>query len=53
MVGDSAANDIGGGRAMGFRTVWVHRGRSWELDEFAPDHVVADVPGAVEVLSGG
>jgi putative hydrolase of the HAD superfamily len=51
MVGDSAANDVGGGRTMGFRTVWVERGRQWELADFAPDHAVADVPAAVDVLT--
>lgn len=47
MVGDTAGADIGGGRAAGLRTAWVHHDRSWpaELDE--PDHIVA---GAVEVV---
>jgi putative hydrolase of the HAD superfamily len=50
MIGDSVLNDIGGGRSMGFRTVWVQRGREWDHPEFEPDHEVADVPAAVEVL---
>jgi putative hydrolase of the HAD superfamily len=50
MTGDSAPNDIGGARALGFSTVWVHRGRSWAEDAFRPDHTVDGVPAAVEVL---
>jgi putative hydrolase of the HAD superfamily len=53
MVGDSAHNDIAGGRGMGFRTVWLERGRRWEHEEFAPDHIVPDVPAAVKVLTAG
>jgi HAD superfamily hydrolase (TIGR01549 family) len=53
MIGDSVLNDIGGGRRMGFRTVWVQRGRVWDHPEFEPDHEVADVPAAVEVLVAG
>lgn len=50
MTGDSAANDIGGARALGFTTVWVHRGRSWPEEDFHPDHTVDGVPAAVDVL---
>lgn len=50
MTGDSAPNDIGGARALGFSTVWVHRGRTWAEEDFAPDHVVDGVPAAVEIL---
>lgn len=52
MVGDSAVNDIGGAMAVGFGTIWVHRGRQWAEEADPPDHVVPDVPAAVEVLSG-
>jgi FMN phosphatase YigB (HAD superfamily) len=50
MVGDSAAADITGGRAAGLRTVWVDRGRRWPEDDGAPDHVVGDAAGAIELL---
>jgi putative hydrolase of the HAD superfamily len=50
MTGDSGPNDIGGARALGFSTVWVHRGRPWAEEAFAPDHTVDGVPAAVEVL---
>ncbi|MDT8915913.1 HAD family hydrolase [Amycolatopsis sp. PS_44_ISF1] len=52
MVGDSAAADITGGRAAGLHTVWVHRGRRWPQDDGAPDHVVGDAAGAIELLLG-
>jgi putative hydrolase of the HAD superfamily len=52
MTGDSAANDIGGARALGFSTVWVHRGRRWAEEAFSPDHTVDGVPAAVGVLLG-
>ena len=32
MVGDSAAADIRGGQGVGLRTIWFHRGRTWDLD---------------------
>ncbi|MFI5613852.1 HAD family hydrolase [Amycolatopsis sp. NPDC051903] len=50
MVGDGARADIAGGRAAGLHTVWVDRGREWSGDEKAPDHVVADAAGAIELL---
>ncbi|MGW4486818.1 HAD family hydrolase [Amycolatopsis sp. NPDC004368] len=50
MVGDGAATDIAGGRAAGLHTVWVERGRAWAGEGKAPDHVVADAAGAIELL---
>ncbi|MBB5897574.1 HAD family hydrolase [Kutzneria kofuensis] len=47
MVGDNAGADIGGGRAAGLRTAWVHHDRSWPAELDVPDHIVA---GAVEVV---
>ncbi len=52
MVGDSGAADIRGGQAVGLRTVWIHRGRTWDLGPPAPDAEVADVPSAVGVILG-
>lgn len=53
MVGDSGPADIRGGQAVGLRTVWFHRGRTWDLGGPAPDAQVADVPAAVRVILGG
>jgi len=54
MVGDTAHPDIGGGRAAGLRTVWLHRGRPWDSSVgYHPDVTVADVLEALDVLLGG
>jgi FMN phosphatase YigB (HAD superfamily) len=53
MVGDSAPADIRGGQAVGLRTIWIHRGREWELGDPAPDARAADIPQAVEIILGG
>lgn len=50
MVGDAPVADIGGGLALGYRTIWMHRGRSWPLSEYTPDASVATVAGAVDVM---
>lgn len=50
MVGDGEETDVAGGRAAGLHTVWVDRGRAWSGDEKAPDHVVTDAAGAIELL---
>lgn len=52
MVGDSPDADVGGGHAAGLRTAWVHRGRAWARDDFAPDAVVATVGDAVALIAG-
>jgi HAD superfamily hydrolase (TIGR01549 family) len=41
MVGDTAVADIQGGQGAGLRTIWMSRGRTWEIGGFRPD-VVAD-----------
>lgn len=51
MAGDSAPNDMAGARALGFTTVWVHRGQAWPEDGWEPDHRVPDVPAAVAVMT--
>jgi putative hydrolase of the HAD superfamily len=49
MVGDSPQSDIGGARPLGFRTVWIHRGRDWDPAHGSPpDHVAGTVPEAVQ-----
>jgi FMN phosphatase YigB (HAD superfamily) len=50
MVGDSAAADVGGGKAAGLRTVWVDRGQAWPDDVPPPDRVVASAVEAIEFL---
>jgi HAD superfamily hydrolase (TIGR01509 family) len=53
MVGDAAESDIGGGRSMGFRTVWLHRGRAWPRTDYAPDLSAASVTEAIDLLLAG
>jgi putative hydrolase of the HAD superfamily len=36
VVGDSPEADIGGAAGMGLPSVWLHRGRSWLEERFAP-----------------
>lgn len=49
MVGDSAVHDIAPAAGLGLRTVWIRRGRSWDLDGVEPTHV-ADTPAEIAVL---
>ncbi|MEV6348642.1 HAD family hydrolase [Actinoplanes sp. NPDC051851] len=43
VVGDSPESDIGGAAAMGLPSVWLHRGREWSDNRFAPTRVVGNV----------
>ncbi len=43
VIGDSPESDIGGAAAMGLPSVWLHRGREWVDDRFAPTRVVGTV----------
>lgn len=43
VVGDSPEADIGGAAAMGLPSVWLHRGRDWMDQRFAPTRVVGNV----------
>jgi putative hydrolase of the HAD superfamily len=43
VVGDSPEADIGGAAAMGLPSVWLHRGREWMDNRFAPTKVVGNV----------
>ncbi|HKT02300.1 MAG TPA: HAD family hydrolase [Rugosimonospora sp.] len=53
MVGDCATRDIAGGQRAGLRTVWMRRGRTWDLSARAPDATADDVTGAVSrILTG-
>lgn len=53
MVGDAPVPDIGGGRSVGLRTIWLHRSRVWNpLDGDPPDVTVSSLVAAVqEILS--
>ncbi|MFI6847082.1 HAD family hydrolase [Kitasatospora sp. NPDC050467] len=48
MVGDSAQNDVAGGRAAGLRTIWLSDGS----DGVEADHVVSNAAEAIELLLG-
>ncbi|MFI7336505.1 HAD family hydrolase [Streptomyces sp. NPDC050085] len=52
MVGDSAPADVGGAGALGVRTVWVSRGRSWAERDFTPTRVAADAATAIGLVVG-
>ncbi|GAA2285168.1 HAD family hydrolase [Nonomuraea roseoviolacea subsp. roseoviolacea] len=53
VVGDDPVNDVEGGRTAGLRVVWIDRGvQAWPPGLAAPGHVVADVEGAVGVITG-
>ena len=43
VVGDSPEADIGGAAAMGLPSVWLHRGREWVDNRYAPTRVVGNV----------
>ncbi|MGH9089804.1 MAG: HAD family hydrolase [Acidimicrobiales bacterium] len=53
MVGDTPEPDIGGGRGMGFRTIWLHRGRRWPRTDYRPDLSATSVVEAVDLLLTG
>jgi putative hydrolase of the HAD superfamily len=43
VVGDSPEADIGGAAAMGLPSVWLHRGRTWMDQRYAPTATVGNV----------
>ncbi len=50
MVGDSAAADIRGGQAVGLRTIWMRRGRTWDLSSPPPDAEVDTPRQAIDLI---
>jgi HAD superfamily hydrolase (TIGR01549 family) len=50
MIGDSAEADIAGGRNAGLRTVWMRRGREWDLAIPLPDGMADNIPAVVKAL---
>jgi putative hydrolase of the HAD superfamily len=54
VVGDSPEADIGGATATGLPSVWLHRGRDWVDNRFAPTKVAGGViQGLSTVLATG
>jgi putative hydrolase of the HAD superfamily len=50
MIGDSAEHDIGGAHKAGLPSVWLHRGRTWELPKYAPTFIADNFAGAIEAV---
>jgi putative hydrolase of the HAD superfamily len=53
IVGDSPEADIGGAAAMGLPSVWLHRGREWLDERFAPTAVVGNVIQGLSAVMAG
>jgi putative hydrolase of the HAD superfamily len=51
MVGDCPVRDVAGGRQVGLRTVWLHRGRVWDSATPPPEATVDHASDTVAVLS--
>lgn len=49
MVGDNPESDIGGAHQAGLRSVWLHRGRTWD-QEWPADLVADDLPTALRLI---
>lgn len=50
VVGDGPEADIGGAAAVGLPSVWLHRGRSWVDDRFAPTRTADGLIAAVATV---
>lgn len=48
MIGDSAHADIGGAHGAGVESIWLHRGRKWDEQRFAPSLVSDSCPDAID-----
>jgi len=53
VVGDSPEADIGGAAAMGLPSVWLHRGRDWIDNRFAPTRAVGNVIQGLSAVMAG
>ena len=53
MVGDNHANDIVGAHAAGLRTIWLPYANEQPADAIEPDHTVASVLDAIEIIAAG
>lgn len=50
VVGDNAAADIAGAKTCSLRSVWISRGRRWQLRVYEPDAVAPTVADAVALI---
>jgi putative hydrolase of the HAD superfamily len=50
MVGDAAIPDVAGGAAAGLRTIWMHRGRTWDENHVRPDATAGSIEEVAELL---
>ncbi|MEU5726563.1 MULTISPECIES: HAD family hydrolase [unclassified Micromonospora] len=53
VVGDSPEADIGGATSVGLPSVWLHRGRRWSDNRFAPTRTVDGLIAAVAAVLAG
>jgi putative hydrolase of the HAD superfamily len=53
MVGDNPEADIAGAVALGLRTVWLARGRTWAERDYAPTAVAGSLTEALRIVSSG
>jgi FMN phosphatase YigB (HAD superfamily) len=51
MVGDSPSADIAGGQRSNLGTIWMSRGRTWNVDDPPPDAIVTSIPEAAEIIA--
>jgi putative hydrolase of the HAD superfamily len=53
MVGDNPEADVAGAVALGLKTVWLARGRTWAEQDYAPTAVADSLAAALRVVSSG
>jgi putative hydrolase of the HAD superfamily len=53
MVGDSPEADIAGAVALGLKTVWIDRGRTWVEQDYAPTAIAGSLAEALRIVSSG
>ncbi|MFC3500262.1 HAD family hydrolase [Micromonospora krabiensis] len=53
VVGDGPEADIGGAAAVGLPSVWLHRGRTWSDNRFAPTRTADGLIAAVATVLAG
>ncbi len=51
MIGDSARADIAGAHNLSLRSVWLHRGRPWQEEGFAPTLRADDCAQAIDLAT--
>jgi putative hydrolase of the HAD superfamily len=50
MIGDSVEADIEGACNAGLQSVWLHRGRPWQITAFQPHATAESFPQAVDIV---